>query len=387
MQVFKTFIKVMKKRLHISLIYITVFVAICVGLTLVSEKTNKFESSKLDISIIDMDNSDASRDFTEFIGKYNNLKTIENNKDIILDSLYYMTTDIVLTINEGYSEKLRNGETEGLFSDYRIPDTFSAEFFDTQVNQYIGNITAFIAGGMTLEEASSKATEISEKRVEVEILNFSESKNVEYDDNIAGFFQYLAYILLMVLISGLCPTLLVMTKKEISNRTNCSSFPITKQITQIVAGTIIFAVAVYTFLLIIAAILYNSMLFNEKGLLAIINGFAYLLFATILTLCIAVISPSARTTDMIANVVGLGMSFLCGVFVPQYLLSESVLNIGKFFPAYWYIKANNILAGTNNTIFELSEFLICIGVEFAFSLTLFCITLLIAKTKRSSKTI
>lgn len=387
MQVFKTFIKVMKKRLHISLIYITVFVAICVGLTLVSEKTNKFESSKLDISIIDMDNSDASRDFTEFIGKYNNLKTIENNKDIILDSLYYMTTDIVLTINEGYSEKLRNGETEGLFSDYRIPDTFSAEFFDTQVNQYIGNITAFIAGGMTLEEASSKATEISEKRVEVEILNFSESKNVEYDDNIAGFFQYLAYILLMVLISGLCPTLLVMTKKEISNRTNCSSFPITKQINQIVAGTIIFAVAVYTFLLIIAAILYNSMLFNEKGLLAIINGFAYLLFATILTLCIAVISPSARTTDMIANVVGLGMSFLCGVFVPQYLLSESVLNIGKFFPAYWYIKANNILAGTNNTIFELSEFLICIGVEFAFSLTLFCITLLIAKTKRSSKTI
>ena len=81
------------------------------------------------------------------------------------------------------------------------------------------------------------------------------------------------------------------------------------------------------------------------------------------------------------------MSFLCGVFVPQSLLSGVVLNIGKFLPAYWYVRANNMLAGSNGEIFSSKEFMLCIGIELAFSVVLFCVTLIAAKTKQSSKSI
>jgi ABC-2 type transport system permease protein len=118
-----------------------------------------------------------------------------------------------------------------------------------------------------------------------------------------------------------------------------------------------------------------------------LNGFVYLIFATMLTILISVIAPGNKAVDMIANVISLGMSFVCGVFVPQSLLSGTVLNIGKFLPAYWYVRANNMLAGSSGEIFGMGKYMTCIGIELAFSIAMFCVTLLVAKTKRSSKSV
>lgn len=377
--------KVTKKRLRVSMIYIVIFISIGIAMTATSSKTPGFETIKLSISITDLDNTQASRALADYIGKNNNIVEIENNKDAIMDAVFYRSADIILTINEGYAEKLANSETDGLFSDYRVPGSYSAEFFDSQLNQYISMVTAYTAGGMELEEAAAKAAELSENEVRVDTVSFSENSDVEYGQGITYYYQYLAYILMSVMIAGLCPTLLVMTRKEIRSRTNCSCISSTNQMLQIVLGTVIFAVGVYLLLTIAAFFLYSSQMLNSKGLLAMLNGFVFLIFTTMLTLLISVISPNPRAVDMIANVIGLGMSFLCGVFVPQYLLSGAVLNIGKFLPVYWYVKANNMLAGSGGEIFGMGKFMTCIGIEFAFSIALLCVTLLVAKTKRSSK--
>lgn len=387
MQVFKTFMKVTKKKLHISMIYIVVFVAICVAMTLTSSSTNEYTDSKLDISITDLDNSEASRALADYIARSNKIVKLGEGKDKALDALYYRRADIILTINEGYSEKLEKGDTEGLFSDYRIPGSYSAELFDSQLNQYISMVTACTAGGSSLEEACEKAAELSATEIEVETVSFGKNINADYDDDIAAFFQYLSYILIVTLIAGLCPTLLIMMSRDIRNRTNCSCITVTSQMSQIVLGTVIFVVGLYLLLMGVAAVLFGDMLFNEKGLLAMLNGFVFLIFSMMLTLLIAVIAPSTNVINMIANVISLGMSFLCGVFVPQSLLSGVVLNIGKFLPAYWYVRANNMLAGSNGEIFSSKEFMLCIGIELAFSVVLFCVTLIAAKTKQSSKSI
>lgn len=387
MQVFKTFMKVAKKRLHVSMIYIVIFISIGIAMTSTASDTNNFTESKLSVSITDLDNTDASRALAEYIGKNNKIVEVENDKDAIMDAVFYRSADIILTINEGYSENLANGETDGLFSNYRIPGSYSAEFFDTQLDQYISMITAYTAGGMEVDEAAAKTAELAEKEISVETVNFSENANVEFGENIAYYYQYLAYILIAVMISGLCPTLLVMMRKEIRNRTNCSCVSNVSQMVQIVLGTVIFAVGVYLLLTIAAFFLYHSQMFNSKGLLAMLNGFVYLIFATMLTILISVIAPGNKAVDMIANVISLGMSFVCGVFVPQSLLSGTVLNIGKFLPAYWYVRANNMLAGSSGEIFGMGKYMTCIGIELAFSIAIFCVTLLVAKTKRSSKSV
>ena len=51
----------------------------------------------------------------------------------------------------------------------------------------------------------------------------------------------------------------------------------------------------------------------------------------------------------LANVIALGMSFICGVFIPDSMLSSSVRNIAKFLPVYWY-EQNNTILGTHTLL-------------------------------------
>lgn len=387
MQVFKTFIKVTTKRIHVAMIYIVIFLVIGFLMGANSTKVNNFEDTKLSVSIIDLDETKASKALIEYIDSKHKIVDIENNKDEITDALYYNRVDYVLTINKGYSKKLSNSETNDLFSNYKMPDSFNNIFIETQIDEYVRIVSAYVAGGMSLDEATVKSAKLVENEVVVEMVNDSENVNEGFNDNITFYYQFLPYILTAVLITGLCPTLLVMMKKEIKNRTNCSCVSVTSQMIQIVAGTIIFAIAVYMLLSIVAFMIYGSNFITSNGFYAMFNGFVFLLFAMMLTFFIAVIAPSPKTVDMIANTVSLGMSFLCGVFVPQYLLSGIVLSIGKFLPAYWYIKANNMIWGESGEIFKVSKYISYIGIEFAFSIILFCMILIVSKSKQRSKTV
>ncbi len=87
------------------------------------------------------------------------------------------------------------------------------------------------------------------------------------------------------------------------------------------------------------------------------------------------------------NVITLGMTFLCGVFVPQSIMSKSVLSFGRFLPTYWFIRANDAIGG------EISSFtadslrpiygsiLIQLG---GFAVAIFSVTLLLSRERRLS---
>ncbi len=384
MTVFKAFMKVVLKRLRTSMIYIAAFVSICIGLALNSQPADSFTDYTLDISINDLDDTPASRAVAEYIGENHNIVETQTDKDDILDSLFYLRTDIALTINEGYSENLAKGETDNLFSDYRIPGSYAAELFDSQINNYIGIVNSYIAGGADIDEAVIKAGETASLEVEVTNIKASEKNN---SSGITVFFQYIPYILILSIVTAICPSILTMTSSEIRNRTNCSCVSSSKQLMQLILGTVIVSLGIFLILMISAVALYRSELFSSTGLLAVLNAFVFLLFVIMFTLLIAVIAPGPRAVDMIANIFGLGMSFLCGVFVPQYLLSDAVLSVGKFFPAYWYVKANNMLAGESGYVFTGSEYFTAIAVQLAFTVAIFFITLLVSRSKRTSESI
>ena len=81
------------------------------------------------------------------------------------------------------------------------------------------------------------------------------------------------------------------------------------------------------------------------------------------------------------------MSFLCGVFVKQSLLGEEILNVGKFLPAYWYVRANNMIFGGDGAVFDQKEVWVSIGIEALFAAAMLAAALLAAqiiKGKRSS---
>ena len=74
-----------------------------------------------------------------------------------------------------------------------------------------------------------------------------------------------------------------------------------------------------------------------------------------------------------------------GIFVPQWLLGERVLKVSEFLPAYWYVKANNMLFGINGEIYSDKGFLTYLGIEMLFAVMLFALVMLVFKTKHDAK--
>ena len=388
MQVFKVFLKILSKRIATPIIYISVFLAISIIMATQSNDITQYTDKKLDINVIDLDNSDASHSLIDFLSENHNVKEIEYDHDKILDDIYYQNTDYVLTINKDYSQKLEQGETEGLLSNYQIPGSYASSLAESQIDRYILSMKSYITGGFTLDEALSKAQKISQNKTEVIQESFSnESEFSNENNNFRYFFQYLPYIFMAIIISSLVPILLTLNKKEIRARTNASCLSSSKQTIQTGLGAVIYAFVIWLIFMIIALTLSSSGLFSKEGMLAALNSLIFIIVALSIAMFISALSPSPKATDMIANTVSLSMSFLCGVFVPMEFLSNSILNAAHFLPAYWFIRANNMLAGVSGEIFETGKFFSFLGIELLFAVALFSLAMLIANTKRKSSSL
>lgn len=384
MQVFKAFAKIAGKKKMSALLYIVIFIIISILMANQSAKDNNFKETKLNICIIDMDNTSASQKLVDYINSNHKIQNIATDKDSILDSLYYQSVDYVLTINKGYSDKISVGEVDNLFSNYKVSGTYSTELFESQLDQYITNLSCYIAGGFSIDDAISKTAQINDNEIKVTTENFSDSGSFN-SEHIYYYFQYLPYIFIAILISCLCPALLTINQKEIRSRTNCSPVSTTKQTFQITLGAVIYAVIIWLVFMIAALIICGKMLLCKEGLLAILNSLVFMLVVLSITLLISTLAPNPKTTDMIANTLGLGMSFLCGVFVPQEFLGKAVINTAHFLPAYWFIRANNMLAGVSDELFTNSKYFSYLGIELLFAAAIFSIVLLVAKTKVKSQ--
>ena len=308
-----------------------------------------------------------------------------NDKDEILDALYYTRVDYVLIIKSGYEEKIAAGNAEELFSNYKIPDSYYSVLIDNAVNEYVSVLGSYIASGETVSSALVRTAELLSKETTVKVETFSDnSESPDYPVRTQFFFNYLPYVMISALISVLSTVLIKINKKELFYRTRCSSTTSTSHTMQILLGSMTLVV-IFWIVFMLVGVIMNGGIYTGKAIYAVLNSFVLLLVSAGIAILISTIMNEHRSMAMIANIVSLGMSFLCGVFVEQSLLGDEVLGVARFLPVYWYIKANDILRTATDAVFDVNGFMTCIGVEALFAVALFAIVLLVSKIKHSAK--
>lgn len=388
MQVFKVFFKILSKRIGAPLIYIGVFLVISIIMATQNTEPAQFTNKKLDVSVIDLDNSSASKNFIKFLSENHNVKQTEQNYDKMLDDIYYLNTNYVLTINKDFEKNLEQGITDNLLSNYQVPGSYASSLVETQIDRYILSVKSYAAGGFSLEEAMSKTNDIMQDKTEVIQESFSKDDgSSDSNSNYRYFFQYLSYIFIAILISSLVPVLTTLNKKDIKARINASCLSTSKQTLQTGLASVIYAFVIWLIFMITAMVLSSEEFFSKSGMYAMLNSFIFMAVSLSLALFLSSLAPSPKATDMIANTVSLAMSFLCGVFVPMEFLSDSILKAAHFLPAYWYVKANNMIAGVSGEIFETSKLLSYMGIEVLFAVAFFSLAMLFANVKRKSSSL
>ena len=384
MQVFNTYMKVLKSKLPLSIVYVAVFLVIYIAMTAADNSSTMFEQVEMNICIFDEDDTPESRALCELIADKNNIIELENDRDVIIDALYYERANYVLTIKKGYAERLAAGDTDELFESFHMHDSYSVVYMGQFLNEYISTVNAYMVGGSDISAAIQNAGSALSREAEVTVANFNNADMSDKFVYIMIYFRFLPYVIISAFMNTLCPVLLAMGKRDIRYRTNCSGIRPGSYTAQIIAGSTVFLFGVWLVFMAAGFLLYGGAM--TSGLwLAVLNSFVFSLFAAMLTIFVVEFEPPATMVNVITQVVSLGMSFLCGVFVDQSMLGDGVLAAARFLPAYWYIRVNRMIEGSEPL--DTNTIILALSIQLGFAAVMAILTVLVRKVRYTGKTV
>ena len=104
MQVFNAFLKVLRKKMPVAMIWIIIFLIISIIFVKTNNSTFTFEEKRFSICVLDEDQTPESKALTAFLGERHELISLPaEDEEEILDALYYERADYVMTIPTGYA--------------------------------------------------------------------------------------------------------------------------------------------------------------------------------------------------------------------------------------------------------------------------------------------
>lgn len=382
MQVYKVFFRILNKQKGMVIMYLFIFLGVSaiVSTQGINNEKTAFETASYNFSVFDEDNSDISRSLVEYLERDNERVEIADDKETIQDELYSRTTNCVIRIPKGFGKSIEGNGKVLPMEMISIPGTFYTETFKNMGNQYISLVRSYMAGGFPAAEALKKAESTNKEKVKVDM---SEGRGSSTHSRMYYFFAYVPYIFISVCVVGIGPILIVFHRKELQERNSCSSYSLFRTNVELFAGTVTAGLGLLVLFLLLVFVNVRTDLFTIQGLFHAINIFCFLVVTLGIVFILGQILKKTSVLSMLSNVIGLGMSFLGGVFVPLEFLGDGIIQAAHFLPSYWYILAVRFI-DTYKPGDSLSGLWTPLGIELLFGTALFCVGLAYAKTKQRS---
>jgi len=378
MQVYKAFFRILAKQKGQMIMYLCIFASITGIMAAQGAKNEKemFQASAYEFAVFDEDQSVASRNLISYLSKSNKKVELEDETEAIQDGLYNRHVKCVLRIPAGFGASLEADEKLLPIEITGVPGTVFSETFQNLTEQYVSIVRGYLIGGYSMEEAMLKAEVAAGEEVEV---NMADGGLVG-QSNIYYFFAYIPYVMISMCIVGIGPALIIFHKKEVRARNNCSSYSLTQINLELFAGTVITGIGIGILFFLVTLINNGADALSARGLLFGLNMLCFVVVSLGIVFLLGQIVKKTSILSMISNVIGLGMSFLCGVFVPLEMLGDGIIKAAHFLPAYWYIVAARAIDNYNPGK-AMGEMWMAMGIQILFGIAFVCVGLAYARTK------
>ncbi|MDL2276056.1 ABC transporter permease [Breznakia sp. OttesenSCG-928-G09] len=375
MQVFKLFFQIINKN-KVS-VFMTLFIAFAFSIIFVKSNGDQFVIQKADIAIVDKDQSESSKALIKYMAGNTNVKDID--EDMIEDALFYQDIEYVMYIPKGYEGQIKQNKEIAL-EKKQVPDSASAYIVDSYAESFTNTIRGYYAhGDVSIKEAVKKAN----KDLALEV----SSENIvgEKTEPIHFYFNFLCYSFFCSLIWGIGAVMVSLNKVDIKRRNVVSPISNLKMNVQLSMGAGVLGVVLFVVSVIFAYVFFGDGMKATGSYLYILNLVALLFPCLGLSYLIGSAIKKAEAINGISNILCLGLAFLGGCFVPQSMLSDSVLMVSKFIPSYWFVNSNDRIYNLTSLdakfvdpIFQNMAILIGFGILF------FVLAILISKKTRKN---
>lgn len=381
MPVFKLCMKIIKKNIPVMSIYIFVFllVSILVSASSTRDQQKVVNQSKTNIAFISEEKSTLIDGLKDQLGETANFVDIEDNTEALQDALYFRNVEYIVRVPKGFTDGFMRGEDVQL-QKTTVPASASNAYIDLCIDQYLNTARLYInqVKGISQDSLVQHLKADLSKKTQVELLKNAVDKGDTYFTRY--YVNYLSYSLLAVITLGIGTIMMVFNNGDIKKRTGCSPLSPRSVTLQYILANLMLALVTWLIMIMACFILNIKNSLSISSLYFMLNSLVFTICCVSIGFLIGKFVKNQSAISAASNVVTLGSCFISGVFVPQELLSDSVLRIASFTPTYWYVKANNLIAELSQ--FDYSHVSTAISymlIEMIFALAFFAITLVVGK--------
>lgn len=383
MQVFKCFFKIVRsKKLSMS-IYAGIFFALTILFSSFGKNSDTgFQTTKINVGIVDHDKSTVSKALKTFLSNEQNVKDIKDEKKTMQNELFYRNVEYILILPKGFGESLLSENKKAQIENVKVPGSTSGYMIDQQVNKFTKMVRSYLASGFSEQQAVERAENTLRSSAKVDLMG---SKKAGEQSNTAYYFQYLAYIFIVLITVAVSPVFMVFYKKDIRRRNQCSAATERSRNLQLALGTLTASVGCWLVFILLAMAMYRNEIFQSNLLLFMLNSVMFIGVSAGISFLAGLLVTNDDALQGVVNVVSLGSAFLGGVFVPLEFMSKQVLTVSRFLPTYWYIRSNKLIDQLD--VLDMSHIwpaMQGILIQAGFALALFAAAMLVSKQKRTA---
>ena len=355
MTVFKGFLLLLKREAKSVSLYLVIFIAMAVMTQLSmgdNQPTSTFKSMSTRIAIEDKDQSDLSKSLVNYLEKTQSVKRDLNisTPDMIQENLYYSNVYSVIKIPKGFEKD---------YFDKQTPLTlinkpgFDSTYVTSQVDQFLKSVKVLHESGDTVAQAVQKVQRYDSQKSRVTLIAQNKSGGeMPYHNYL---FQYLPYILISMTSYSLGIILIIYAEPDKKRRMLCAPVSYRSMNLQLMLGAAVIGTGLWLICGVALPTILSAKTFLSDPNLSyyLLNVGLMILVSLALSFLVSKLIQRINIISSVTNVLALGMSFLCGVFVPLSVLSPTIKKITQFLPVYWYEVTNELIG--YQTTFNASQ--------------------------------
>lgn len=386
MQVFKTYFKILKRKIGQLSIYVGVFLALAIVSSLsATNTTSDFTQSKTRVAFINEDvNSVLIEGFKEYLGKHSVYVSIQNDTDKLQDALFFRDVEYIARLPKDFTKDIMAGKNSQIAKTV-VSGSTNSIYTDMLVNRYFNTAKLYLNNSKDITQTDLVNQVAKDLKTDTKVqIQRVEDKSVD-TGNTVYFFNFMAYALISILVLGVTSIMMVFNNKNLRRRNLCSPIKNNAINLQILLGNMVFAIVCWGLMIVCSFVLFRDKMVTTNALYFCMNSFVFTLMALCMGFLAGIFVKSSNAQSGASNVLSLGLCFISGIFVPQEVLSENVIAIAKLTPTYWYVKANADISNlTNFSMENLTPIFQYMLIELGFAVALLSVALVMSKRKQMS---
>lgn len=381
MTVFKTVWKILNKNKITVILFTVMLLLFGVSNMKTSEKSMNFIASKPDVLIVNYDKDEGiTKDFIKYITDNSNIVDIKTDEEKINDALFYRDVNYVIYIPENYSKDFMEGKNVEL--EIKSTGDYQASLEEMLVSRYIKVAKIYQKNITNEDELISKINETLSDQVQTEITSKLDTNTIS---NATFYYNFASYSILACLLLVISLILSSFNDQKIKKRIIVSSTKYKKHNKILLISNCCYSFILWLLYVVISFFILGDVMTKIQGIIYIINSLVLTICATTIAFFIGNLISSKGAINGIVNVVALGSSFICGVFVPMIWLPDSVLKMAHLLPTYYYVSTNEALKTIEQfNIQTLKPLLINMAIILCFAIFFILLTNVVLKRKRDT---